>query len=89
MIGCLSARGSARSLAFFAFDSLVLAACSRLVVGASTELGRLAFQSADAAARAGWAHGRVFVRYEVLFQLAWVGGALLPAVLPIDFRRGS
>jgi len=28
----------------------------------------------------------VFVRYEVLFQLAWVGGALIPAVAPIDLR---
>ena len=34
------------------------------------------------------AHGRVFVRYEVVFQLAWVGGAFIPALLPIDFRTG-
>jgi hypothetical protein len=34
----------------------------------------------------GGAHGRVFVRYEVIFQLAWVAGALIPAMLPIDFR---
>ena len=32
--------------------------------------------------------GRVFVRYEVLFQLAWVAGAFLPGVLPIAFRTG-
>jgi hypothetical protein len=32
--------------------------------------------------------GRVFVRYEVVFQLAWVGGAFVPALLPIDFRLG-
>jgi hypothetical protein len=30
----------------------------------------------------------VFVRYEVSFQLAWVAGALLPALLPIPFRAG-
>ena len=30
----------------------------------------------------------MFVRYEVLFQLAWVTGAFLPAVLPIGFRIG-
>jgi hypothetical protein len=36
----------------------------------------------------GGAHGRVFVRYEVLFQIAWVGGAFLPALLPIAFRPG-
>ncbi len=35
----------------------------------------------------GGSYGRVFVRYEVLFQLAWVGGALIPALAPIDFRE--
>jgi hypothetical protein len=34
----------------------------------------------------GGAHGRVFVRYEVIFQLAWVAGALVPAMISIDFR---
>jgi hypothetical protein len=32
--------------------------------------------------------GRVFVRYEVFFQLAWVAGAFVPALLPIGFRLG-
>jgi len=32
--------------------------------------------------------GRVFVRYEVLFQLAWVAGAFVPAIVPISFRLG-
>ena len=33
--------------------------------------------------------GRVFVRYEVVFQLSWwVAGALGPAVLAIDFKAG-
>jgi hypothetical protein len=30
----------------------------------------------------------VFVRYEVMFQLAWVAGAIGPAVLPIGFKAG-
>ena len=30
----------------------------------------------------------MFVRYEVVFQLAWVAGAFVPALLPIDFRMG-
>jgi len=30
----------------------------------------------------------VFVRYEVAFQLAWVAGAFLPALLPISFHVG-
>ncbi len=32
------------------------------------------------------AHGRVFVRYEVVFQLAWVLGALIPAMTDVGFR---
>jgi hypothetical protein len=32
--------------------------------------------------------GRVFVRYEVLFQAAWVAGAFVPVLLPISFRQG-
>ena len=31
---------------------------------------------------------RVFVRYEVIFQLAWVLGALIPSMLPVEFREG-
>jgi len=30
----------------------------------------------------------VFVRYEVLFQGAWVAGAFVPVLLPISFRQG-
>jgi hypothetical protein len=30
----------------------------------------------------------VFVRYEVLFQVAWVLGAFVPVLLPISFRTG-
>jgi hypothetical protein len=30
----------------------------------------------------------VFVRYEVLFQVAWVVGAFIPVWLPISFRSG-
>ncbi len=59
-----------------------------LTVGAATELGRLAFQSLMQRQAPEQALGRVFVRYEVQFQLAWVIGALLPAVLPIEFREG-
>jgi hypothetical protein len=36
----------------------------------------------------GGAHGRVFVRYEALFQVAWVLGALIPSMLPLGFREG-
>ncbi len=36
----------------------------------------------------GGMQGKVFVRYEVLFQLAWVAGAFIPAILPLRFRVG-
>ena len=53
-----------------------------------TEFGRLAFQSLMQQLAPGGAHGRVFVRYEVVFQLSWVLGALIPAMLPLGFREG-
>src|SRR5205823_8114147 len=58
------------------------------LAGAASEFGRLAFQSMMQRAAPGGAQGRVFVRYEVAFQLAWVAGAFLPAILPIPFRPG-
>jgi hypothetical protein len=30
----------------------------------------------------------VFVRYDMAFQLAWVAGAFIPAVVPLSFRTG-
>jgi hypothetical protein len=56
--------------------------------GAATEFSRLAFQSLMQRAAPEGALGRVFVRYEVMFQLAWVTGAFLPVLLPISFRTG-
>lgn len=70
-----------------AFTLPVLAAFG-FVAGTATELGRLAFQSLMQREAPADALGRVFVRYEVTFQLAWVIGALLPAVLPIRFHLG-
>ena len=58
-------------------------------VGASSELGRLAFQTLMQRLAPEGALGRVFVRYEVLFQLAWVAGAMIPALTPINFRQGA
>ncbi|HEY7763197.1 MAG TPA: hypothetical protein VIC52_09320, partial [Actinomycetota bacterium] len=53
-----------------------------------TEFGRLAFQSLMQRYAPAGAQGRVFVRYEAMFQLAWVAGAFAPALLPIGFRTG-
>ncbi|HEY7754757.1 MAG TPA: hypothetical protein VID69_00860 [Actinomycetota bacterium] len=87
VVTCVIGAGIGAILAFAVFELPVLVLFA-LVVGASAELGRLAFQSLMQRLAPGGAHGRVFVRYEVLFQLAWVAGALIPAMLPIDLRGG-
>jgi hypothetical protein len=87
VVGCTVAAGLGAFLAFQAFSLPVLAVFA-LTAGAATELGRLAFQSLMQHQAPEGALGRVFVRYEVLFQLSWVAGAVGPAVLPIDFRAG-
>jgi hypothetical protein len=87
VISCIVAAAIGAVIAF-AWSSLPVLAAFALVVGMTGELGRLAFQSLMQQAAPGGAHGRVFVRYEVLFQLAWVCGALIPALLAIDVRQG-
>jgi hypothetical protein len=87
VVGCTLAAGVAAVLAFSAFSLPVLAFFG-LLAGGATELGRLAFQSLMQHHAPEGALGRVFVRYEVVFQLSWVAGAFGPALLPIDFRAG-
>lgn len=87
VLASLLGAGLAAFGAFQAFTLPVLAAFG-FVAGTATELGRLAFQSLMQREAPAGALGRVFVRYEVMFQLAWVMGALLPAVLPIEFHTG-
>lgn len=87
VIACVSAGAIGALLAFEVFG-LPLLTVYAVVAGAATELGRLAFQSLMQRSAPEGALGRVFVRYEVVFQLAWVGGAFVPALLPIDFRTG-
>ncbi len=87
VIACVVGAGIGAMIAF-AWSSLPVLAAFALVVGMTGELGRLAFQSLMQQAAPGGAHGRVFVRYEVLFQLSWVAGALVTAMLPIQVREG-
>ena len=87
VVSCVLGAGLGAGVAFQWYALPVLAAFA-VVAGAATEFGRLAFQSLMQRHAPEGALGRVFVRYEVLFQLAWVGGAFLPAVLPIEFRTG-
>jgi hypothetical protein len=87
VVSCVLGAGLCAGVAFEWYALPVLAVFS-LVAGSATEFGRLAFQSLMQRNAPEGALGRVFVRYEALFQLAWVGGAFLPAVLPIEFRSG-
>ncbi len=86
VVGCIVGAGVGAILAFAAFSLPVLALFA-IVVGASAELGRLAFLSLMQRATPAGAHGRVFVRYEVVFQLAWVAGSLIPAMTELGFRE--
>lgn len=67
---------------------LPLLALYALTAGAASEFARLAFQSLMQRYAPPGALGRVFVRYEVMFQVAWVLGAFIPALIPIEFRTG-
>ncbi len=87
VVASVSAACIGAVLAFELFGLLLLTIFA-LVAGAATEFGRLAFQSLMQRYAPPGAQGRVFVRYEALFQLAWVAGAFAPALLPIDFRTG-
>jgi MFS family permease len=88
VLASLFVAGAAALLAFVEYGTLLLAAFG-LLAGMSTEFGRLAFQSLMQQHAPADAQGRVFVRYEVVFQLAWVFGAFFPAVLAIGFRTGT
>lgn len=87
VIASVSAACIGAVIAFKLFG-LPLLTVFALVAGAATELGRLAFQSLMQRHAPPGAQGRVFVRYEVMFQLAWAGGAFAPVLLSIDFRVG-
>ena len=87
VIASVSASCVGALLAFELFG-LPLLTVFALLAGAATEFGRLAFQALMQKHAPPGAQGRVFVRYEVFFQLAWVAGAFVPALLPIAFRTG-
>ena len=87
VVGCTVAAGLGAFFAFAAFSLPVLAIFA-LTAGVATELGRLAFQSLMQAHAPEGALGRVFVRYEVMFQLSWIAGAVGPAVSRSPSRTG-
>jgi hypothetical protein len=67
--GRLGSRGGMAMLAF--------------AVGVSAGTGRLAFDAIVQRDRDDALRGRSFARFEAMFQLAWVGAALIPVVVPI------
>jgi hypothetical protein len=87
VIASVTVAGVGALLAFEIFG-LPLLVVYAVVAGGAGELARLAFQSLMQRHAPKGALGRVFVRYEALFQVAWVAGAFLPALLPIPFRVG-
>jgi hypothetical protein len=87
VIACVCSAGVGALLASELFG-LPLLAIYALTAGAATEFARLAFTSLMQRYAPEGALGRVFVRYEVLFQAAWVAGAFVPVLLPISFRQG-
>ncbi|MDP8955935.1 MAG: hypothetical protein M3N24_03120 [Actinomycetota bacterium] len=83
----LAAAGIGALIAAATFTLPVLALFA-VLAGAALELGRLAFHSLMQRRVPSGTQGRVFVRYEIAFQLSWVVGAFISAVLPIPFRLG-
>jgi uncharacterized membrane-anchored protein len=88
VIACVSGAAIGALLAFEVFGLPLLTVYALVAGGGATELGRLAFQSLMQRNAPEGALGRVFVRYEAAFQIAWVAGALVPTLLPISFREG-
>jgi len=87
VLSALVVAGAAAVAGFEVYGLGALAAFATLA-GMATESGRVAFQSLMQRLVPVRAHGRVFVRYEVAFQLAWVAGAFIPAMIPLPFRTG-
>jgi hypothetical protein len=84
---CVLAAGVGALLAWQLFGLLLLAVYA-LIAGAASEFARLAFQSLMQRFAPAGELGSVFVRYEVMFQVAWVAAAFVPTLLPISFRLG-
>jgi hypothetical protein len=87
MLGSLLLTGLGALIATVEF-SLPTLALFVLLAGVASETARLGFQSLIQKEAGPGAEGRAYVKYEVRFQLAWVAGAFLPAMIPITFRPG-
>lgn len=68
----------------FGKTAIAVVACA-VSIGAAS--GRLAFDSLVQRDAPEAARGRTFARFETRFQLAWVGGAFIPAAVPGNWGR--
>lgn len=84
----LAAIAAAALFAAFSFD-LFGAAVLSFVVAAGAATGKLAFDSLVQRAAPDANYGRSFARFEARFQFAWVVGAFVPAVIPLNLAVGG
>lgn len=64
------------------------AALAAAAVGIAAGAGKLAFDALVQRDAPAAAQGRAFARFEAVFQLAWVAGALLPVAVAVPRRGG-
>jgi hypothetical protein len=69
-------------------DSRALLALLALTVGASAGAARLAFDAIVQRDGSEAGRGRAFARFETIFQVCWVGAALVPVLIPIPTAVG-
>ena len=84
----LAAVGLAALFAAFSFD-LFGAAVLSFFVAAGAATGKLAFDSLVQREAPDANYGRSFARFEARFQGAWVIGAFIPAVIPLNLAVGG
>ncbi len=68
--------------------SATLAGLTAAALGLAAGIGKLAFDSLVQRDAPAAAQGRSFARFEAVFQLSWVAGALIPVVLVVPSRVG-
>jgi energy-converting hydrogenase Eha subunit E len=84
----LAAVGVAALFAAFSFD-LFGAAVLSFFIAAGAATGKLAFDSLVQREAPDANYGRSFARFEARFQGAWVIGAFIPAVIPLNLAVGG
>lgn len=87
LLGCLAGLSVAAAVAARA-DVAAASILAASALGLAASVGKLAFDSMVQQDGSEHAHGRDFARFEAVFQLAWVLGALIPTALVLSDRTG-